>query len=148
MKTFMLTTSSRIFDEIPNSLKKFLVSGVSTVMVDSIVYFTLLYLGLNIDLSKVLGLIAATIFAYFINRFWTFNDFSSKSNNISLFLILYLTASSINVIVNHIIIDFYHNFTLVLPAAWLVSTLTSATINYLGMRFWVFPKNYNNNSKD
>lgn len=128
-----------VYNRIPVSVKRFAVAGGATVVVDAIAYSLFLKIGVPIDIAKASGLVVSTIFAYTVNRNWTFSGSEGSWKSIILFLVLYVFASASNVIVNRLVIDAITSFRFVIPIAWFIATGTSATINYLGMRFIVFP---------
>ena len=123
---------------IPKSLLRFLITGSLTVGVDAVVYIVLLWSGLGINLAKALGLAAATIFAYFVNRSWTFVAPHRGLRQFIAFLILYASAIGLNVGANYgvVVMLGYGRQSLIL--AYFVATALSATWNYLGMRYFVF----------
>ena len=122
---------------VRRQIRRFLVVGSLTVLVDLVSYRLCLETGLPVPLAKTIGFLSGTIFAYFVNRFWTFQ---SQSSHVALFkfLLLYLSTLLTNVGVNQIV------FEAVPPGesgqlfAFLVATSVSATLNFLGMKYIVF----------
>ena len=122
---------------VRRQIGRFLVVGSLTVLVDLVSYRLCLEIGLTVPLAKTIGFLGGTIFAYFVNRFWTFQ---SQSSHVALFkfLLLYLSTLLTNVGVNQIV------FEAVPPGergqlfAFLVATSVSATLNFLGMKYIVF----------
>jgi putative flippase GtrA len=129
---------SRAYRSLPISLKRFAVTGTLTVALDAIVYASLVKLGGPIDGAKALGLIAATIFAYFVNRFWAFNDAKAGSTRIVSFLSLYAAAIVLNVVVNRLSLHALGQSTWALIVSWFLATGSSSVFNYIGMRYVVF----------
>lgn len=128
----------RAYRSVPLSLKRFTVTGGLTVALDAVVYASLVRLGVPIDGSKALGLIAATIFAYFVNRFWAFNDARASSARVLSFLSLYASAIVLNVVVNKLSIHALSQSSWGLIVSWFLATGSSSVLNYVGMRYFVF----------
>ena len=119
----------------------FLIVGAITVIIDFLIYYLLLEsFPKNINISKTIGFISGTVFSYFANRFWTFGHIKNKNNSSWKFIIVYLLTLLINVQVNSLLlfllIDIYFN----LQIAFLLATITSASLNFLGMKYFVFKK--------
>ena len=130
---------------IKRELATFLVVGLLTVAIDFSIYRGLIYLGLDsVNIAKGLGFISGTIFAYFANRFWTFKKKVARSGSVGRFAIVYIIGLSANILVNYLSILILNHFTnlidyqQVLFLAFLLATGISATLNFLGMKFFVF----------
>ncbi|CAK0769707.1 GtrA domain-containing protein [Azospirillaceae bacterium] len=127
----------------PPYLLRFLLSGSATAGVDAGVYWLFLTLGVVVDVAKVFGLVVGTIFAYAVNRFWTFGDTRRAVVRLQIprFLLVYLLAILLNVAVNRLaitLIEYAGRQEIALPLAWFIATGCSATFNYFGLRFFVF----------
>ncbi len=116
---------------------RFLVVGTTTVAIDFAVYSLLLLLGGAVASSKGIGFVAGTLFAYFANRLWTFNA-QGGLDRIARFFVVYGVNLGVNVGLNSVVLALlgYEQIDIVL--AFLVATGTSATLNFLGMKFLVF----------
>ena len=131
---------------IKRELAIFLVVGLLTVGIDFVIYRGLLYLKPfsleDINIAKGIGFIAGTIFAYFANRFWTFNLQTTGAGSVFRFSIVYLLGLLANIIVNSLCIYWFTSpsialdYTLII--AFILATGISATLNFLGMKFFVF----------
>ena len=120
-------------------IKFFLFIGFMTVVVDFLVYQTLISLILlQVALAKGLGFVSGTLFSYFANRFWTFSDTEHAKHSAIRFALLYCMTLMINILVNAGILDIFRDLTLVENIAFLLATATSAVINFLGMKWLVF----------
>ena len=126
------------YSRLPQSLRRFLIVGSATVGVDALVYSALLWVGLAVDLAKALGLIAATIFAYFFNKSWTFPGSHGGVLRFIGFVSLYSLAIVTNTGVNHVILVLTDYSKVGFLIAYFGATATSATLNYVGMRWFVF----------
>ena len=118
-------------------LRRFLIVGSTTVLVDFATYSAMLAVGLGIDPAKGLGFIVGTIFAYLANRRWTF-EAGRTQGRFPRFLALYLTTLVVNVGVNAALVALAGTATLALGFAFVIATGVSASLNFLGMKYIVF----------
>ena len=119
---------------------KFIIVGLSTVLIDYIFYLILINTNLiNVNSCKTLSFIIGSLYAYFANKIFTFESKSLFSDSIFKFFSLYLFSLLINVVINSILLNYFSKYALQL--AFLISTFFSATINFLGMKYFVFRKN-------
>lgn len=117
----------------------FLIVGSLTVLVDFAVYRGLLWLDVtSIDLAKGVSFLAGTVFAYFANRFWTFGHQSIAAGSVGRFAVLYLSTLIANIAVNALALKALIDVPSSLQWAFLLATGVSATLNFLGMKFFVF----------
>ena len=119
-------------------LKRFVVSGISAVIVDFLIYSLLINLGLYLSLSKAISFSSGTIYSYFINKKWTFKAVGGFKTFIK-FIVVYFISLNINISVNNVIINFVseQNFKSIF-SAFIVSTLLSAIFNFLMIKTYVF----------
>ena len=122
-------------------LSRFIVSGVSTVIVDILIYSILINLGLNLALSKAISFVSGTIYSYFINKKWTFKAIGGLRTFLK-FIFVYLISLNINILINDYMINFFinKNFKSIF-IAFFISTLFSATFNFVFLKKYVFKKN-------
>ena len=123
------------------AFKRFLVAGTLTVLCDGSVYRVLLALACPAAMAKGISFAAGTLFAYVINKQWTFEAASQSHRAIAPFCMLYLTSMALNIALNSWMLA--HP---VIPAAqwelaFLVATGISAIVNFVGMRTIVFEAN-------
>ena len=109
------------------------VAGFSAVFTDFSTYFLFINF-FNNDISKSFSFIVGTIVAFTLNKFWTFQKFNKSTNEILKFIILYSISLTVNVFVNKTILD----FTGLLILAFIIATASSAILNFIGQKFWVF----------
>ena len=126
---------------IHRQLGIFLLVGLGTVAVDFVVYHALLWLGMTISPAKLLSFLTGTVFAYFANRRWTFQNPSPARGRIARFGVLYGGTLACNVFVNAVVLSFFKNLldaTIAFNLAFCVATGVSAVLNFIGMKYWVF----------
>ena len=117
----------------------FLIIGISTVFIDFLSYqFLINLVNLSFDISKGVSFSIGTIYAYFLNRKWTFRKKNSIPRSFSKFIILYTTTMFVNIKVNSSMLDIFSSLNLKIILSFLIATFVSATLNYLGMKFYVF----------
>ena len=119
-------------------LKRFIASGISSVIVDFLIYSLLIKSGLYLTVSKAISFSSGTLYSYFINKKWTFKATGGFKTFIK-FIFVYSISLNINISVNNLIINFFllRNSQTIL-IAFLVSTLLSAFFNFLCLKTYVF----------
>ncbi len=116
----------------------FLIVGTTTVLVDFLSYKLLLWFGNGYNPAKAIGFITGTAFAYFANRAWTFGHVEHKPNSLGRFCLVYTLTLSANVLVNRLFLFTFEDWGQAVQIAFLIATGVSATLNFLGMKFFVF----------
>ena len=124
---------------IRRELGIFLVVGLLTVLVDFITYRGLVWTHwFGVDVAKAFGFLTGTVFAYFSNRLWTFGHRQHSAGSAGRFMLLYGFTLGANVVVNATILAWLSDVTFVIHIAFLSATATSAVLNFLGMKLYVF----------
>ncbi len=118
----------------------FLLDGGTTVLIDYISYRLLAAAGLEpVALAKSLGFIAGTAFAYVANRRLTFAARRQPVfGTLWRFGLVYLLTLGANVLVNSTLLHMLGARSHAVSVAFLAATATSATLNFLGMKHFVF----------
>jgi len=118
----------------------FLIVGTLSVLVDFSGYQLLLHTQCSHHTAKGISFILGTIFAYFANKLWTFGHHQALHPGSSWrFVILYLLTLGANVGVNSMMLQFFHPIIQYAQTiAFLLATFTSASMNFIGMKFFVF----------
>ena len=126
---------------IRQELIRFLLVGVTTVLVDFLTYQALLWAAvLDIDMAKALAFFTGTMFAYVANRHVTFAHRQPVRASALRFGLLYALTLGLNVGVNHLLRQSLPSSVWAIHIAFLVATALSATTNFLGMKFLVFSR--------
>ena len=128
---------------LKRELKIFIIVGLLTVAIDFLIYRGSLRLGIDsISLAKTTGFIGVTIFSYFANRFWTFANPKTQSGSLLRFILVYLIGLLANVLVNKLALDAGEDahLPLALYLAFILATVISAALNFIGMKYFVFTK--------
>lgn len=127
---------------VRGQLSRFLLVGSLTVLLDLAVYVALLRLNINVDIAKGGSFIAGTVFAYLANRHWTFAARGGWQRFVK-FIVLYLSTLIVNVGINQAVLMYMKGWMpeFAVGSAFLLATAISATMNFIGMRFFVFQTN-------
>ena len=129
---------------IKNELTIFLLVGSLTVLVDLLAYSALVGAELlGIDTSKAVSFMLGTVFAYLANRSWTFGRKVHASGSSFRFIMLYSVTLGANVFVNGLVLELFSGYVLVIDGAFLIATVVSAILNFIGMKWFVFKPSIN-----
>lgn len=124
---------------IKYELPRFIIVGLLTVGIDWLVYSeAVISKWLHYDTAKAMGFLMGTFFAYVANHHWTFKKQHHTPETIYRFIVLYALTLGVNVGVNALAL---HALTFVSGAitiSFLLATGTSASLNFIGMKYIVF----------
>ncbi len=121
----------------------FLFVGSLTVLIDFISYRGLIWgCLLQVNVAKAVGFLTGTIFAYYANRHWTFARTESVAGSWWRFGILYAATLGVNVLSNSIALAAMNTSMLAVPISFVLATGLSSSLNFLGMKFFVFKANH------
>ena len=134
----ILATKNILTKLLEYEVARFLIVGVTTVLIDLICYFTLVYMGFGTSLSKGISFSIGTVFAYFANRNYTFQSSMGGFFRFTVFTLLYLSTLVVNVVSNEIVLKLTSQINGSLMIAFLIATSLSATLNFIGMKYIVF----------
>lgn len=125
---------------IRRELFVFFIVGSLTVLIDFLAYRSLVWVELmGIDLAKATSFLIGTAFAYFANRFWTFGHKPHTPGSAWRFIIFYAASLGANVFVNALVLLLLDDVTAAaVLVAFLLATGVSASLNFLGMKLFVF----------
>lgn len=121
---------------------KFIATGILSISIDYLVY-NVIFNWVGVDRAKIIGFISGSICSFIFNKNWTFKSKGKgkTKKQIKLFIALYIATLVANVVTNDIALTATtllgytkHNLSL----AFLVATMTSAILNYYGMKNLVF----------
>ena len=134
----ILVTKNILAKLLEYEVARFLIVGGTTVLIDLICYFILIYMGFDIPLSKGVSFSVGTVFAYFANRNYTFQSSMGGFFRFTLFILLYLSTLVVNVVSNEIVLKLTSQINDSLMIAFLIATFLSATLNFIGMKYIIF----------
>ena len=123
---------------IKRELRNFLIVGILSVGIDWTCYLNLIQFQIiGVDMAKATGFLAGTLFAYFANRFWTFSHTLPAAGSVWRFLVLYASTLCANVLINTFALKLLSD-RFAIELGFLLATCVSASLNFLGMRLFVF----------
>ena len=126
---------------IKREVPLFLIIGALTVLIDFVFYRYLFFVvEADLNLAKGLSFFAGTIFAYLSNRIFTFGYKSHALGTLYRFIPLYMITLIINVLINMGVLNSMSFLKYIETIAFIVATAVSASINFIGMKFYVFKK--------
>ena len=125
---------------ISTEVKRFILVGSSTVLLDLFCYYGLIQFGIESSISKGSSFTIGAIYAYLVNKNFTFQIKNYGLFQFSLFMLLYLSTLLINVFTNEILLNFFGRTHVSFILAFLSATFLSAALNFLGMKYLVFSK--------
>ena len=122
-------------------LKYFLIIGLLAFFIDYIIYRLLFFLISNINISKFFGFLFGTLFSFKCNTLLTFKSKKYNLSHFLKFIYLYVSSMIINIIVNHQLFKLFSISTFNIQISFVFATLITASINFLGMKYFVFKNN-------
>jgi putative flippase GtrA len=124
---------------IKRELAIFLVVGLLAVLVDYVSYRCLVWSALvPLEAAKATAFLTGSVFAYFANRFWTFGHVAPARGKAWRFALLYGATLAANVLINTLALKALTGYGGALQWAFLTATSVSASLNFLGMKLFVF----------
>lgn len=119
-------------------LYRFFFIGIIVVSIDALFYFIFIFLDIfDPEASKRISFIIGACFAFVLNKNFVFFSNDIKIKEPILFSLLYLSTFLINSFVHDITLNYSNEKIL----AFLLATVTSTFINFIGQKFIVFRKN-------
>jgi len=111
----------------------FLLVGVIATIADFVLYFALTNISVSRNLAKGLSFIGGTYLGYIGNTKVTFRI---ETPNPWGYLITYFFSLLVNISINSFIYSVWGNHLF----GWILATICSATLNFLGLRYFVFAR--------
>lgn len=120
------------------SLRFILVGGVAFLLVN-VLYISLVLLGLAIIPSSMIAYFSGTIFAFFLNRRFTFQSkYKASVFEFGKYAALYIVTLAFNTLVNWLLLKLIADIEYGLAIAFAISTMLSAFVNFVGLKIVVF----------
>jgi putative flippase GtrA len=125
--------------KVRHQLSSFILGGLIAVTLDWCTFFVLiLFCGISPNISKPISFLVGAVFAFYYNGIFSFQSNLGKSQFVR-HLILYTFSMTMNLTVFTLSMRFSPTF--LVPKSLLglgLATSISTTINFVGMRNWVF----------
>jgi putative flippase GtrA len=125
-------------DIISNTFIKFCLIGVINTLINySVFILFLLFLNINYIVAGIIGFITAALFAFFLNRRWSFRNTENNSRGFTIYLLLQICCFIIHLLVQYISINVFQVSQVYSPFPAIFITLF---VNYNVCRNYVFSK--------
>lgn len=116
----------------------YLVIGISSVMLDALIYGFLFGLSLfSVQFSKFISVVCSVAYSYVLNCRWTFAK-AVTPGNVFRYCTVYGVSIIQNVATNAYLVKKIPPDCYPLVMAFLCATVVSVCINFMGMKLWVF----------
>ena len=113
---------------------KFIAAGGSATALDYIIYVILTNY-INIGIAKFISISCAIIFAYFINKLWTFKVVrTSNLDTVSKYIISQFINIIVNVSINYTMFKITNDKNI----SFIIATICAAVINFMLLKFYTF----------
>jgi putative flippase GtrA len=124
---------------IRRELTLFLLVGCVSVLLDYFVYRTILHTeAVTVSVAKAVSFLGGTVFTYFSNRLLTFGHVDHRRGSYWRYGLLYSLTLGANVALNAIVLNLLRDVRAAVPLAFLTATGFSASLNFIGMKWFVF----------
>ncbi|WP_160309528.1 glycosyltransferase [Lysobacter capsici] len=138
----MNALSTAASGRLRGELARFVLVGITSVVIDFAVYRGLLALAIAVHPAKTAGYIAGAVFGYFANRSFTFRVGAQwRQRELLSFIAVYLIALGANVVVNSLVLAVLGRGEIALVSAFVAATGVSAAMNFVGLKLFVFGAN-------
>lgn len=138
----LISHQKRYSDEVSQmrrELTLFLIVGSTSSSIDFLIYSAILHSStIGISFAKGLSFLVGTVFTYLASRFWTFGHTDHEPGSPWRFGILYILTLIANVAINEISLKYLSDVRFSVPFAFLITTGISASLNFFGMKWFVF----------
>ena len=120
-------------------LSRFAIVGISTVLVDYIIYIFMINIFGFSPILKAISFIAGASYAFIFNSLYTFGQGHLKFFQLLKFSFTYALSLGINIFVNtYFISTFSVPSNLSISLAFCLATLASSVVNFILMKFFVY----------
>lgn len=121
--------------DLRRQIWRFALVGFANVGVDLALYASLMMLGAGIVISKGVAYLGCVLFAFVLNKYWTFENRDNGLGRIAPFAVLYSASLGLNVAVNTVVVSLAGPTAAGLALAFVAAVGSSAMLNFFGMRF-------------
>jgi len=131
---FLSTQSTR------GQVARYLVAGSSAVVLDFIIYRTLMWLLGFENLAKAVGYVGGTVYSFYVNRSFTFKRDSSNRQQVISYLVVYVVSMFLNTGINSLGLHLLGTGELGINFSFATAAVTSAAFNFVCMKRFVFKR--------
>jgi putative flippase GtrA len=119
--------------KIKKELIRFIIAGSIAFVFDYSGYYFFSFF-VSFDLSKAFSFVIGTTVAFFINKYWTFEQKEKRYSEVVKFIVLYSFTLGINVFVNKLMLNATH----IVFISFVIATASSMVANFIGQKWFVF----------
>ena len=121
-----------------SELKRFIIVGISTVLIDFIFYTIFINCSIKLSIAKAISFLIGAFYAYLMNQKWTFRSKGGLMVFLK-FIFVYLISLKLNILINKIVINILGIINIkTIIFAFITSTIFSALFNFLLISKFVF----------
>lgn len=124
---------------IRRELLRFALVGIAAVALAYVIYRGLLLLGVSVNMANGIAYVVGTMLSFVANKTWTFLNDASISHSIGKFVVLHVGSLLANILVNATALSLLINKLYSVELAFLSGIAVSTVVNFIGMKFFVFP---------
>jgi putative flippase GtrA len=131
---FLSTQSTR------GQIARYLVAGGSAVVVDFILYRSIMWM-MDLKLfAKAVGYVGGTIYSFYVNRSFTFKRNSSNRAQVFSYLFIYVVSMFLNTGINHTGLLLLGTGEIGINVSFATAAVASAAFNFVCMKRFVFKR--------
>lgn len=118
-----------------NDFVKYLIIGFINTAIGYSIILLLIYLGLIVELSNLLGYILVWFFSYFMNKGYTFKYSGQSNKTFSKYIVSMLISYTINLVILVICFRYFHINAYI---SQIFASFFYTLIGYILLKKWVF----------
>jgi len=131
---FLSTQSTR------GQVARYLVAGSSAVVVDFILYRSLMWAFDVKTFAKAVGYVGGTIYSFYVNRSFTFKRDSSSREQVISYLLVYVLSMFLNTGLNGLGLHLLGTGEIGINLSFATAAVASAAFNFVCMKRFVFKR--------
>lgn len=131
---FLSTQSTR------GQVARYLVAGSSAVVLDFIIYRTLMWLLGFENVAKAVGYVGGTVYSFYVNRSFTFKRDSSNREQVISYLLVYIASMFLNTGLNSLGLHILGTTEIGINVSFATAAVASAAFNFVCMKRFVFKR--------
>lgn len=131
---FLSTQSTR------GQVARYLVAGSSAVVLDFIIYRTLMWLFGFENVAKAVGYVGGTVYSFYVNRSFTFKRDSSNREQVISYLLVYIASMFLNTGLNSLGLHLLGTGEIGINFSFATAAVASAAFNFVCMKRFVFKR--------
>lgn len=122
------------FKKILAQFIKFASVGVLNTLIFLIVYYVLIYIGINYIIANIIGFLISVINAYILNKKYVFKQNNSNKSFIKV-VVSYALTTILSTLLLYIMVDVFKISNKIAP---LINLFITTPINFFMNKFWAF----------